>query len=232
MPNQSAARSSNFWLAVSLIALGALFLLHNLDILHIGWMWRLWPVILIVIGLSKLYGSNFQDRGSALTLIIIGVLFFLLNFDLLEWDTVWQFWPIILILIGVSIIYNRVRPSASESKSGTEDRVDLVAIFGGHERKIASEQFKGGNVTAIFGGSKLDLMHSKLSDGENVLDVLSLFGGAEIFVPADWRVILKGIPIFGGFEDARMPPAGERTTDNTLIIKGFVLFGGLSIKSA
>lgn len=235
MSKQISAKSSNFGVAVSLIALGVLFLLHNFDILEIGWLWRLWPVLLIVIGLSKLYSSDFQDRGSAFTLIAIGGVFFLLTFDIVDWDTIWQFWPVILIIIGGSIIYNRVGRRSAEStehKRGAEDRVDMVALFGGHERKVASEQFEGGNVTAIFGGAKLDLMGSKLSDGENILDILSLFGGAEIFLPADWQVILKGVPIFGGFEDARVQPTGERATDKTLVIKGFVLFGGLSIKSA
>jgi len=61
----------------------------------------------------------------------------------------------------------------------------------------------------------------------------AMFGGAEIRIPEDWIVQIKGIPIFGGFEDGRRSiPAEEKTKDRTLIIKGFVMFGGLELRDA
>lgn len=36
--------------AIVLIGLGVLFLLNTLDIFHFGWMWRLWPLLIIGFG--------------------------------------------------------------------------------------------------------------------------------------------------------------------------------------
>jgi len=226
-------RGPNFWLAVILIAVGILFLLDNLNVLDIGNFWEFWPVILIAVGLMKLTGSNFQDKSSASVLIGIGLLFLLLNLNILYWDEIWQFWPLILILIGVSIIFKHRTRSAGDGSKHSENRVDVVAIFGGNSKIITSDHFEGGNVTALFGGAKLDFGGAKLAEGENVLDVFSMFGGAEIRIPEDWNVQIKGVPIFGGFEDGRHSiPAEEKTKGGTLVIKGFVMFGGLELKDA
>lgn len=226
-------RGPNFWLAVILIAVGVLFLLDNLDVLDIGVFWKFWPVILIAVGLTKLTGSNFQDKSSASVLIGIGLLFLLLKLDILYWHEIWQFWPLILILIGVSIIFKHKNRSESDGSKHSENRVDVVAIFGGNSKTITSDHFEGGNVTALFGGAKLDFGGAKLAEGENVLDVFSMFGGAEIRIPEDWNVQIKGVPIFGGFEDGRRNiPAEKKTKGRVLIIKGFVMFGGLELKDA
>jgi predicted membrane protein len=156
--------------------------------------------------------------------------------DYLRWRTVFQFWPVILILIGISIIYGRYRRASGASEAGeaiSDDYIDAVAIFGGTERVVASQNFRGGNATAIFGGAKLNFGRAKLSAGENILDVFTLFGGTELHVPDDWNVIIKCVPIFGGCEDSRRKMNEEETAKNkTLIIKGLVLFGGIHIKSA
>ncbi len=226
-------RGPNFWLALILIAVGTLFLLDNLNVFDIGDFWEFWPVILIAVGLSKLTGSNFQDKSSASVLIGIGVLFLLLNLDILYWDEIWQFWPLILILIGVSIIFKHKTQSESDGSKHSENRVDVVAIFGGNSKRITSDHFEGGNITALFGGAKLDFGGAKLAEGENVLDVFSMFGGTEIRIPEDWNVQIKGVPIFGGFEDGRRNiPAEKKTKDRVLIIKGFVVFGGLELQDA
>jgi len=226
-------RGPNFWLAVILIAVGVLFLFDNLNVLDIGNFWEFWPVILIAVGLMKLTGSNFQDKSSASVLIGIGLLFLLLTLDILYWGDIRQFWPLILILIGVSIIFKHKNRSESGGSKHSENRVDVVAIFSGNSKTITSDHFEGGNITAMFGGAKLDFGQAKLAEGENVLDVFAMFGGAEIRIPEDWSVQLKGIPIFGGFEDARRSiPAEEKTKDRTLVIKGFVMFGGLELRDA
>jgi predicted membrane protein len=227
---------ANIWLAITLIAIGTLFLLDNLGVVDIGTFWEYWPVILIAVGIAKLVGSGYRDRGSAFTLISIGALFLLFNLNILEWGDIWLFWPVILIIIGISIILGRYKNrSASTSADKTEslDRMDAVAIFGGSERIITSQNFEGGNVTAIFGGTKLDFGKAKLASGGGMLDIFTMFGGVEIYVPEDWNLVMKGVPIFGGFEDSRRKLSSEELAKNkTLIIKGLVLFGGVHIKNA
>ena len=36
-----------------------------------------------------------------------------------------------------------------------------------------------------------------LKDGAKI-DVTTVFGGMNIIVPTEWRVVIKGVPIFGG----------------------------------
>jgi hypothetical protein len=46
--------SSPKWWGGSLIVLGALFLLYNFDLFDFEWLWRFWPLALIVLGVKLL----------------------------------------------------------------------------------------------------------------------------------------------------------------------------------
>lgn len=94
-----------------LIILGIIFLLNNVNVLR-GDVWntilRLWPVILIVIGLDSLYQR--QGLVGAIFLIGLGTLFLLANLNILNLD-VWQMalhlWPVLLVAIGLDLIVGR-----------------------------------------------------------------------------------------------------------------------------
>ena len=113
-----------------------------------------------------------------------------------------------------------------------KDFLDDISVFGGGHKIIHSDNFSGGNVTAIFGGSEIDLTQCKLAPGENVIDVVIIFGGTTIVVPNNWDVVLNVTPLFGGFSNkkSRYVRSGSEPTA-TLIIKGVVLFGGGEVKS-
>ena len=125
---------------------------------------------------------------------------------------------------------------ATETESFTteeddQDKIDDVAIFGGGKRILHSDNFKGGTITAIFGGSEVDLSNCKLAMGENVIDVMAIFGGMTIFVPSDWKIIVNVFPLFGGFSvKGRKDPNVDYDPAKALIIKGVVIFGGGEIK--
>src|SRR5882724_11548890 len=51
------------------IAVGVLFLLRNVGIVYFDDLWQFWPVILIVVGLSKL--SNPHSASNVVSAIII-----------------------------------------------------------------------------------------------------------------------------------------------------------------
>lgn len=112
------------------------------------------------------------------------------------------------------------------------DTIDVVSVFNSVKRRITSDNFKGGRITSIFGGSDIILHDAKLAEGEQVLDIVAIFGGVEIYVPRDWRVIVKTVTIFGGFEETRFRDSGTKmANDRVLVIKGFVLFGGGEVKN-
>ncbi len=118
------------------------------------------------------------------------------------------------------------------SREDERDFIDEVSIFGGGEKIVTSSQFKGGRITSIFGGSKINLMNSSLAEGNNVIDIFCTFGGTTIIVPAGWTVKVEVVSIFGGFSDKReRMPNLVFDQDRTLIIKGVAIFGGGEVKS-
>jgi len=113
----------------------------------------------------------------------------------------------------------------------SNDFIDEVAIFGGGDKIITSNNFRGGKVTAIFGGTDIILQHAVLAPGVNQLEVFALFGGWTLRIPPHWQVKSEVVAIFGGISDKRYI-AADQPKDNTrqLVIKGLVLFGGGEIK--
>ena len=145
-----------------------------------------------------------------------------------------MFWPSIFIIIGIIFIFSKRKGwnSVSSSPQVGDDYIDYVNVFSGGERQIVSENFRGGKVTAVFGGSEIDLTKAKLAPGVSELEIACVFGGATIIVPDDWYVKIEVVPVLGGFGDSRKLNPG-RTVDTTrqLVIKGAVVFGGGEVKS-
>lgn len=167
------------------------------------------------------------------------------------------FWYLILIVVGLSIIlrkrgktdearksrrhsgwsdFHRNEPETGEEHAGSNDAseldyIDEVSIFSGGERIITSRNFKGGKVTAIFGGSDIILTHSQLAPGVNEIEVFAMFGGWTLRVPPNWQIKTEVAAIFGGISDKRYLSADTiRDNSRQLVIKGFVMFGGGEIK--
>ena len=126
---------------------------------------------------------------------------------------------------------NDTEPYSGSSSNIDNDYLDELAIFGGGDKIITSDNFRGGRVTTIFGGSDIVLLHSQLAPGVNEIEVFSMFGGWTLRVPPNWQVKSEVVAIFGAVSDKRYIPDSV-VKDNTrqLIIKGFVMFGGGEIK--
>ncbi len=235
MHDRNSSPNSRMFLGLILILMGGLYLLETLNLisLNIPHIIFSFPFILFIIGIIILINSRNKFVGALLT--IIGALtlapriFPNIHYD---GDIVW---PVILIAIGLMIIFKRrsfyIPHKNFFGKTIDKDFIEDVAVFGGGHKIIQSDNFKGGNITAIFGGSEIDLSQCKLAEGDNVIDVMLLFGGTTIILPKDWDVRLNVTPIFGGFSQKRrnMPAVSDST--RTLIIKGVAIFGGGDIKS-
>ena len=139
------------------------------------------------------------------------------------------FWPVILVILGIAIIFRRGGSSCgqkSSKTSSTDKELDDVAIFGGSDRILKSENFKGGQITNIFGGSKYDMRQVTLAEGKNYLDVTMIFGGSKFIVPEGWDIKVEVTAVFGGFSDKRMRSIVVADNSRQLIIRGITLFGG------
>ncbi len=191
-----------------------------------------WPMLLVTIGLVITIGSS-GGKTSGIIVMVVGA-FFLIPHIFRETFDVNMFWPAIFIIIGVIFIFSKRRGwnSVSTTTPAGDDYIDYVHVFSGGERQIVSDNFRGGKVTAIFGGSEIDLTKAKLASGVSELELACVFGGTSIIVPDDWNVKIEVVPVLGGFGDSRkLNPGRTIDTSKQLIIKGAVVFGGGEVKS-
>lgn len=236
--NEHTTHNSNdkrFWLGLILVAIGGVWLLDNLDIIpyYIPQYFFSWKTFLIALGLYFVIGRKKAEPG--IIMIAVGSIFLLQDIGLFYVRNIWHiFWPAILMVIGISLIMRRSgygRSYETDEKKNSIDYIDDFAIFGGRERTVDSQSFKGGKITAMFGGSEIDLRGAQLADGINVLDIFVVFGGSEIIVPADWNVKVEVFSLLGGFSDKRSSALKVvPNPDKVLIVKGFVMFGGGEVK--
>lgn len=218
---------SRTFMGILFVAIGTILIARNFGWLDYEFSRYLisWQMLLIVIGLVNLARRSYT---AAIFLISIG-LFFLIDFP----DNFREnFWPAIIILVGVSFImqwrrspYHHHHGFGGEYKNST-DYIDETAIFGGRNISIVSDSFKGGKITSIFGGSKINLLYAKPVPGCTI-DVENIFGGTKLIVPEDWNVKLEISPIFGGFDDKRSASVISRSiSGKVVLIKGTCIFGG------
>jgi predicted membrane protein len=218
--------------ALAVIAVGVLFLLNNLNIFFLHDIWRFWPVALLAVGLAKLVDSQSDgDRTGGIVLVIVGAIFLAKNlgFLYLSWR---DFWPLILIGAGVLMLWNRLyTPSRPLSGGSPEGVLNVHAVFGGVERKVTSDDFRGGHVSAMFGGIELNLRKAGIRGESAIVDISVVFGGVEIKVPTNWIVVLEGSSMFGGFSDKSAQPAPDMPGIKRLFVRGSAVFGGVDIKN-
>jgi hypothetical protein len=207
-----------------------LFTLDNLGLLDSGDILRAWPLFLIGYGMMRLTGFGARHNLPAGIIFTgIGSWILLHNFGLIDLDP-WDLWPVLLILIGVSMVTGslaRARATVNDPQAGAT--LSAFALMSGTERKVASQEFRGGDVTAIMGGHVIDLRPAKLPEGSAVIDLLVWWGGVDILVPHDWVVSSEALPIMGAVEDNTQAPTGP--VSGRLILKGMVVMGGVEVKN-
>lgn len=234
-----------------LVIIGVLFLLDNLNYLYFDLPHVIFsfPAILIIIGLLILVNSD--KKGVGIILVVVGTLWLLPRIFPWIYINGGVIFSVLIIALGVYILskrrryswhnhnYNKdMRGSGMVNSENTSDyspnidRLDDVSIFGGGHKYFNSNSFMGGNITAIFGGSEIDLTRCKLAPGKQIIEVVAIFGGTTLILPKEWNVIIDVLPLFGGFSHKGfMNPNVVTDTESTLLIKGVVIFGGGEIKT-
>ncbi|PSL42640.1 cell wall-active antibiotic response 4TMS protein YvqF [Chitinophaga niastensis] len=233
-----------------LIIVGACLLLQRLNLDIPDWVFS-WQMILIVVGLLLGFKKNFKG-GGWIAMIAVGGIF--MAGEILQWpyDTATFIWPVALIIVGLVVILKRSHTAEifSYPKKGKygnygdygnygsqvqgfsgDDYINTSAIFGGVNKIITSRDFKGGQVTSVFGGTDLNFMKADIN-GVVEMEVTAIFGGCEIIVPSNWTVKVDITSIMGGVEDNRsMDLMASTDKDKVLLLKGSCIMGGVDIKS-
>lgn len=217
-------------LGIILVLVGAALIAFNLNLFPFGIRTIIfsWQMILIVIGLVFLISK--ENKTVGWILLAIGGFFLIPEIVNIPYSWGWRrlFWPLIFIIVGILILFRGGRHHhRNNGETLDEDSIDDLSMFGGGQRMITSQNFKGGKVTSIFGGSQFNFKRASLAKGRNVIDVLSLFGGSKFIVPRDWDIKVEITSIFGGFSDKRIPdPNVVYDPSKQLVFKGVVIFGG------
>lgn len=218
--------SGRIWTGVILILIGGGFLLERAGVLDFSEMLSFgWPLIVVLIGVIQLFNRNSSSVLSGLLFILIGGLFFANQW--VDENLIVYLWPLILIVIGLVIMFSR---SSQRKKSVSDDALQTYALFAGLEIREQSHNFKGGQVTAIFGGVDLDLRDIEIKDEKAELDLTVVFGGVKMIVPEHVQIEVTGLPIFGGFEDKTRHHSKKEATDLPVLkLNCLAVFGGIEI---
>ena len=84
----------------------------------------------------------------------------------------------------------------------------------------------------MFGGIDIDMRDTVMGAPQANLDIQAMFGGVELRVPDTWNIDLRGMALFGGYDDKTVPPRVEEGKPSPrLIITGNAMFGGVSIRN-
>ena len=222
------------------LILGGFLLIGNLHLIPATTYYRLkelfwhWPMILVAIGLVHLIMKDFKFPGSVM--LLVGIVFMIPHWFDFPFNFREIFWPTIFIIIGFAMIFkgsrHRTNRFCKDEKLEDQDMIDDLAFFGGGDKIITSQNFKGGKITCVFGGINFNMIRAKLSPGKNEIDVFAVFGGMKMIVPEEWDIKINVVSIFGGFADKRnISPSALENKKGELVIRGMAIFGGGEIKN-
>lgn len=221
-------------LGVVVIVVGILFTLDNFDLFPARYVFRLWPLALVAVGVVRLRENRgFWSGFWSSVLVFVGAAFLLRNFDVVR-VPLDKMWPLVLVGVGVSLVQKAMGrgPRDPDAEASTAVRLQQTSVFGGRELTVATDDFRGGTLNAVFGGFGIDLRRSRMVDDRARIEVFVLFGGGELYVPPDWNVSMKAFALFGGVDDQTVHPLpGSQPTPRQLDVTGLVLFGGMDVKN-
>jgi len=229
---QYPRRSKGMWAGIFILCGGVAMLLRRMGFFVPAWIFS-WPMVLIIIGVAIGVNKKYRDLKSII-LICIGFLFLTRRIGWISFSLGPYMWQIGIILVGLFII---IRPRRSGgggwqfmgADSSSEDEVDSIAIFYSVRKNITSKNFARGEAINIFGGTDLNFAQADIN-GTAVLDVVAIFGGVKIIVPADWDVQINVVHIFAGTGDKRTTPP-NLNAKKVLIVTGTAIFGGIDIRN-
>lgn len=224
-PHSPSVISARLFTGIGVVFLGILVLLDNFFPNH--GILDFWPLIIVAIGVGKLVQSRWEAT-SGYVILAVGLFLQLLCLGVDK-----LIGPLILVAIGVFIVLHALRHHRQVPPEllRSEDFLRGTAILSAYKQRVMSQTFKGGELTAMFGGFHVDLRQAALESNTARLDVFVLFGGGEIRVPQGWDVQVQATAIAGAIDNKVTPnPTTGDETRPRLVITGQALFGGVEIK--
>ncbi len=231
-------KKDGIWFAVLVIVLGLAFLMQSIGVISIGIWGMVWPAVIMGLGVSWMV-----KRFSIFSLAVagLGLYFLLYNLEVTSFTLTWGvIWPALLVLLGLTILYEALVPhkhkwcgvnfkgdkKARTDYSEENGFVSYDCAFSDENRRVAAEEFSGGDIDISFGKSELDLTRVKRVSIDAKLDIDVSFGTFDLVLPKTIRVYLKSDKAFGSIQ---MSGEANRDATESLVVDGDVSFGSLNI---
>lgn len=245
---EKSHRKGKIFGGLLIVAVGVVFLAKELGANIPHWVIS-WGTFLMAIGLLMGVKRNFKTFGWLFPFLVGSALLMgELNPD---FHIKLIIWPIILIVFGLFVMFKPRRRFRghywqnmehrrhfqkhyhcfSADVNTNEDYIDSTSFMGGVKKNIVSKDFKGGDITNVFGGAELNLSQADFT-GTATLEITQVFGGTKLIIPSHWEIKSELTTVMGSIEDKRqIQPNVVVDNSKVLILRGTTFFGGIDIKS-
>lgn len=241
-------RIGNFLAGIVVIVVGITLLNKQQQWIELPYWVYTWKMLLVAIGVFSAFKKMFRS-SFWLVWVIVGGLFLLE--DIFPAISIKDYiWPIIIIIAGLFLMFSSPKKCHANYKASwwhnkkkewkhtedyelnynKEDYLDSVSMFGGIKKKVISKDFKGGEITNIFGGAEIDLSQADIQ-GKISLEITQVFGGTRLVVPSHWVVQSELVALLGAIEDRSQNKNIHTDPNKVLLLRGNTVFGGIDIRN-
>ena len=238
--------SSAAIIGAALISIGALALINATGIADVGAVLTWTPSFFIAFGVWKMIARRFRGILGPSIMVLVAAL---VQMNMLDVDWIISF-PVILISAGVLLLVGRHRllgggrsggdggASSRQTGAAHADEMEMddsgflrvTAALGNSNRRVSSESFRGGEVVAFMGTSKLDMRDLAAPSAPAALEVNCVMGAVELRIPPDWSVAIDNTVVMGEAKDDRPRVLDAQSAATDLTITGAVVMGNLKIE--
>lgn len=196
-----------------------------------------WSTILTIFFLSTLLKgiSRVDFYGIFISLAFLGIV----HDEFLGIEAITP-WPILGAAILLGIGFNMIFPNRKKHKNNMYitsnsapiientdgERVFYRVSFSSAINYVNSTSFREASFDCSFGSLKVYFDHAIMAGDTAVIYIDNSFGGTELFIPREWRVINQLDSSFGGVDEKGSPMADGV---HTVYLRGDNSFGGVTI---
>jgi len=140
---------------------------------------------------------------------MLGIIFLLDNLGVANpWQIFKSYWPVILILVGIGMLIRTSTRTpeaagfAQPKESGqvstpVGDTIFESSVFGNISIRPMTKNFRGGNLSTVFGSIDLNLTGVELAGGEHYLGLSSVFGSIRVTLPKEIPICVRSNSFLG-----------------------------------
>lgn len=213
------------------IAIGLFFLLAEQDIIDTSKLWTLLVAgIFVLVGINLLLPKGKKEETGSKEAERFADRFDRENtyketktsYTTTAEGVVYEDAPEVTIEPGVDSAH-------SNNYSGDREKIVCSAVFSGRDIHVDNSYFNGADLSVLFGGIDMNLKNAIVTRNVTI-EVKAIFGGIDLLMPSNVRVVVDVTPILGGVDNGARTPLGADENTPTIYIKGTCLFGGVEVK--